>query len=126
MLNTVVLQGRLTSEPEIRYTPNSVAVTSFTIAVDRSYVVSGGDRQTDFFDIVVWRNTAEFVCKNFRKGQMIVVVGELQTREYSDKNNIKRKVVEIIASQAHFCGKKENTTSQPSFGEEPYDDDMPF
>lgn len=126
MLNSVVLQGRLATDPELRYTPSNVAVTSFPIAVERSYVKSGAERQVDFFDVVAWRNTAEFICNNFHKGQAIALVGELQTREYTDKNNIKRKVVEVIASQAHFCDNKVNKTTQTSFDEEPYNDDLPF
>ena len=70
MLNTAILMGRLTSDPELRYTPNNTAVTSFTLAVERSYVKSGTDRQVDFIDVVVWRQTAEFVCKYFHKGQL--------------------------------------------------------
>ena len=68
MLNVAILMGRLVADPEIRHTPNDIAVTSFTIAVDRSYVKSGAERQADFIDIVAWRATAEFVCKYFRKG----------------------------------------------------------
>ena len=69
MLNTVVLMGRLTADPELRHTSNDIAVTSFTLAVDRSYVRSGSERVTDFINVVAWRNTAEFVSKYFNKGQ---------------------------------------------------------
>ena len=85
------------ADPELRHTPNDVAVTSFTIAVDRSYVKSGAERQTDFIDIVAWRNTAEFVCRYFRKGQLMAVQGSIQTRNYTDKEGNKRKAVEIVA-----------------------------
>ena len=97
MLNVAILMGRLVADPEIRHTPNDIAVTSFTIAVDRSYVKSGAERQADFIDIVAWRATAEFVCKYFRKGQMIAVQGSIQTRSYTDKDGNKRKAFEIVA-----------------------------
>lgn len=101
MLNLSVLMGRLTADPELRHTQNDTAVTSFTLAVERSYR-SGEDRQADFIDIVAWRNTAEFVCKYFRKGQMMIVQGSIQTRTYEDKNGSKRKAVEIVAGNVTF------------------------
>ena len=106
MLNTAILMGRLVADPELRHTPNNVAVTSFTIAVDRSYVKSGAERQADFIDIVAWRNTAEFVCKYFRKGQMIALQGSIQTRSYTDSQGIKRKAFEIVAENVHFADSK--------------------
>ena len=80
MLNVVALLGRLTADPELRKTPNGVSVTTFTVAVNRSYVKQGGERQTDFIDVVAWRSTAEFITKYFKKGQMIAVQGSIQTR----------------------------------------------
>ena len=85
MLNQVSLMGRLTADPELRHTPNDVAVTTFTVAVNRSYVKQGAERQADFIDVVAWRNTAEFVCRYFKKGQMIAVTGSIQTRNYQDR-----------------------------------------
>lgn len=154
MLNVAVLMGRLVADPELRHTPNGVSVTSFTIAVDRSYVKSGTERQTDFIDIVAWRNTAEFVCKYFRKGQLAAVQGAIQTRTYTDKDGNKRKAVEIIADNVHFAEPKresgpsgyssarsegneaEHGVQQPApaytngntgdFEEMPSDDDLPF
>lgn len=142
MLNVAILMGRLVEEPELRHTPNNVAVTTFTIAVDRSYVKSGAERQADFIDIVCWRNTAEFVCEYFRKGQMIALQGGIQTRSYTDNQGIKRKAFEIVADNIHFADSKKQesgTQSQPaayapqshySGGYEeilpPYDDDLPF
>ena len=79
--------GRLVADPELRHTSNDISVTSFTVAVDRSYVKSGTDRQADFIDVVAWRSTAEFVCKYFRKGQLIAIQGSIQTRTYVDKDN---------------------------------------
>ena len=95
MLNVAVVMGRLVADPELRHTPSDVAVTSFTLAVDRSYVKSGTERQADFIDVVAWRSTADFVCKYFRKGQMMAVHGSIQTRTYTDKDGNKRKATEI-------------------------------
>ena len=111
MLNTAILMGRLVADPELRHTPNNVAVTSFTIAVDRSYVKAGTERQADFIDIVAWRNTAEFVCRYFRKGQMIALQGSIQTRSYTDSQGIKRKAFEIVAENVHFADSKRDGNS---------------
>lgn len=141
MLNVAILMGRLVEEPELRHTPNNVAVTTFTIAVDRSYVKSGAERQADFIDIVCWRNTAEFVCKYFRKGQMIALQGSIQTRSYTDNQGIKRKAFEIVADNVFFADSKKqesiNQTPQMQYAppayygghfEEPLPDDaaLPF
>lgn len=104
MLNVAIVMGRLVADPELRHTQNDIAVTSFTVAVDRSYVKSGTERQADFIDVVAWRGTADFVCKYFRKGQFIVVQGSLQTRSYTDSQGNKRKAVEIVADNVHFGG----------------------
>ena len=85
MYNKVIIMGRLTADPELRQTPNNISVTSFTVACDRAYSKSA-ERQTDFIDCVAWRSTAEFVCRYFKKGQMIAVNGSIQTRNYVDKN----------------------------------------
>ncbi|MCI1955926.1 MAG: single-stranded DNA-binding protein [Oscillospiraceae bacterium] len=106
MLNVAVLMGRFVADPELRHTPNGVSVTSFTVAVDRSYVRAGAERQTDFIDIVAWRSTAEFVCKYFRKGQLVAVQGSIQTRTYTDKQGTKRKAFEIVADNVHFAEPK--------------------
>lgn len=111
MLNTAILMGRLTADPELRHTPNSIAVTSFTLAVDRSYVRSGSERQTDFIDIVAWRSTAEFVCRYFKKGQLVAVQGSIQTRLYQDKDGNKRKAFEIVADNVHFAEPKRDSSS---------------
>lgn len=106
MLNVSILQGRLVADPELIRTPNDVAVTKFTVAVERSYVKAGEERQADFIDIVAWRNTAEFVCKYFRKGQMTALQGSIQTRTYTDRDGNNRKAVEVVADQVHFCESK--------------------
>lgn len=118
MLNVAVVMGRLVADPEIRHTPNDVAVTSFTLAVDRSYVKSGAERQTDFIDIVAWRGTAEFVCRYFRKGQMMAVHGSIQTRSYTDKEGNKRKAFEIVADDVNFADSKRSDS--PSGGNSSY------
>ena len=113
MLNTAVLMGRLTADPELRHTPNNLAVTSFTLAVDRSYVKSGAERQTDFIDVVAWRSTAEFVCRYFHKGQLVAVQGSIQTRSYTDREGIKRKAFEIVADNGPFAGSHRDFYSNP-------------
>lgn len=132
MLNTAIFMGRLTADPELRHTSGDTAVTSFTVAVDRSYAKAGTDRQADFIDVVAWRSTAEFICKYFTKGQLVAIQGSIQTRNYEDKNGNKRKAVEVIADQAHFAGSKKEQEAgsyeQPGddFKEITADDDLPF
>ncbi len=109
MLNVAVLMGRLVADPELRHTPNNIAVTTFTIAVDRGYAKAGTERQADFIDIVAWRATAEFVCKYFRKGQMIAVEGSIQTRSYTDRDGNKRKAFEIQANNVSFTESKRSS-----------------
>lgn len=103
MLNTIAVMGRLVACPELRKTMNGISTTTFTIACDRSYVAAGKERETDFFDIVAWRGTAEFACRYFRKGQLVAVNGSLQTRSYENKEGKRRKVYEIIADNLHFA-----------------------
>jgi len=108
-MNSVVLMGRLTHSPELKHTPSDVAVVKFTLAVDRGYSKNSEEKVTDFIDIVAWRNTAEFVCKYFKKGQLVAVEGSLQVRNYEGRDGNKRKAFEIVASQVHFAeSKKEN------------------
>lgn len=114
MINTVVLQGRLTADPELKETYNRTPVTSFSIAVDRSYTPEGQERQADFINIVAWRQTAEFICKYFAKGRMIALEGAIQTRNYEDKNGNKRTAFEVVARQVHFCGGKNDNNGQPT------------
>ena len=117
MLNIAVIMGRMVAAPELRTTPSGVSVTSFRVAVDRSYSSrDGGERQTDFIDVVAWRGTAEFVCKYFQKGQMIAVNGRIQTRSYEDKQGNKRTAVEIVADNVNFCGSKRESGGDDSYG----------
>jgi single-strand DNA-binding protein len=102
--------GRFCSDPELKQTQSGISVTSFTLAVDRSYCKQGQERQSDFINIVAWRGTAEFICKYFKKGSMIAAQGSIQTRTYTDKNGIKRKAFEIVADKVNFCGSKSDNT----------------
>lgn len=132
MINNVVLMGRITHDLELKSTANGVNVVSFTLAVERSYAPQGEKRQADFIDCVAWRNTAEFITRYFSKGSMIAVTGEIQTRNYEDKNGNKRKAVEVVVSNASFCGEKNNNTAPnlnvapPASDIEEIDDDLPF
>lgn len=106
MLNRVVLMGRLVADPELKTTNTGVSVTSFRIAVDRSYVKAGAERQADFFDIVAWRSSAEFVCRNFSKGSLIAVDGQLQSRQYQTKDGQNRTAIEVVADNISFTGER--------------------
>lgn len=110
-MNSVCLLGRLTADPELRHTPSQVAVTSFTVAVDRSYTPKGQERQADFIPVVAWRQTAEFVCRYFRKGQRIALQGSLQSRSYTDKDGNKRTAYEVVAEHVFFAESKNGGTA---------------
>lgn len=114
MLNHIVLMGRLTRDPELRRTGSGVAVASFTIAVDRDYAAQGAERETDFVDIVAWRNTAEFVSKYFAKGRMAVVSGRLQIRNWQDKEGNKRRSAEVVADNVYFGDSKREGAADPA------------
>ena len=135
MLNRVILMGRLVSDPELKTTDTGISVTSFRIAVERSYVKQGEERKADFIDIVCWRNTAEFVCRYFNKGSLIGIDGKLQSRTYQAKDGTNRYAVEVVADIASFTGEKEKTYSDSNtpvvstpqaFEEMPLYDDCPF
>ena len=130
MLNVAVVMGRLVAEPELRHTPGDVPVTTVTLAVDRSYVKSGTERQADFLDIVAWRGTAEFICRNFRKGQMMAVKGSIQTRNFTDKDGNKRKAVEIHATDVSFADSKRDNDGgskpAPTYAPASYTSAAPF
>lgn len=106
MLNRVILMGRLTADPELKTTGSGISVTSFSIAVDRSYVKQGEERKADFINIVCWRQTAEFVCRYFGKGSMIALEGQLQTRTYQAKDGTNRYVTEVVADNVSFTGER--------------------
>ena len=130
--NKVILMGRLTAAPELKQTQNGKSVTSFNLAVDRK----GKDTPCDFFTIVAWNQTAEFICKYFGKGQAILVCGELQTRSWTDNNGNKRPATEVLANEVTFCESKKESESNntppynpyaqtPNFDKEK-DNDLPF
>lgn len=107
MLNHVTIMGRMVRDPELRQLDNGTSVTSFSVAVDRSYVdKTTNERQADFLNVVAWRQTAEFVCKYFHQGDMIALEGSLQSRKYTDKDGNNRTAIEIVASNISFCGGK--------------------
>ncbi len=110
MLNTAVIMGRLTADPELRQTPSGVSVTRFSVAVDRGYVKAGEERKTDFINVVCWRQTAEFVTRYFSKGSMIAVQGSIQTGSY-EKDGVKRQTFEIVADNVSFCGSKSESST---------------
>ena len=116
MLNHIVLMGRLTRDPELRRTGSGVAVASFSLAVDRDYAAQGAEKETDFVDIVAWRNTAEFVSKYFTKGRMAVVSGRLQIRNWQDKDGNKRRSAEVVADNVYF-GDSKRDNAEGSFNQ---------
>lgn len=111
--NKVILMGRLTADPELKQTATGLAVTSFSLAVDRKYN-KGEEKQCDFITIVAWKQTAEFICRYFKKGQAMLVCGELQTRTWTDQNGNKRHATEVLASEAAFCESKKETEGYSS------------
>ena len=120
MLNRIVLMGRLTRDPELRRTQSGTAVTSFSIACDRDFKSQGGEKETDFIDIVAWRGTAEFVSKYFTKGRMAIVEGRLQIRDWTDNNGSKRRSAEVIADNIYFGDSKRDSAPSDYDAPPPY------
>ena len=114
MLNKCFLLGRMTKDPEIRRTNGGTAVTSFTLAVDRDFKTNG-EKETDFIEVVAWRNTAEFVSKYFSKGRMAIVEGRLQIRDWTDKNGNKRRTAEVVADNVYFGDSKRENKEEPEY-----------
>lgn len=119
MYNKAILMGRICNDLELKTVQSGVSVLSFRIAVDRAYQAKGEDRKSDFFNIVAWRSTAEFISRYFSKGRMILVEGELQTRQYTDKNGVAQNVVELVVSSAHFTGEKKEQAAPSATQTEP-------
>lgn len=117
MLNHIVLMGRLTRDPELRRTGSGIPVATFTLAVDRDFGSNRetGEKETDFIDIVAWRNTAEFVSKYFAKGRMAVVSGRLQIRNWNDKDGNKRRSAEVVADNVYFGDSKRDGAATGGF-----------
>jgi single-strand DNA-binding protein len=149
MLNKVILQGRLVNDPELKTTRNGTSVTSFRLAVERDFKDQSGQKVTDFFTVIAWRGTAEFVSKYFAKGRMAVVEGQLQSRSYTGSDEARHTAIEVVASNIYFGDSKRDggggagtaqkppAASPPNYGvpqpgedqfEEMYDDDgeLPF
>lgn len=128
--NGVHIMGRITRDLELRHTQSGTAVCQFCVAVTRSFKDTNGEYQSDFIDCVAWRNSAEFITKYFSKGAMIALDGELQTRNYTDKDGNKRKATEVLVSGAAFTGEKREAAAKPTPTEDDYsaitDDDLPF
>ena len=132
-MNKVVLIGRLTRDPEVRYTQtNNTLVASFTLAVNRRFVRQGEERQADFINIVAWSKTGEFCSKYFKKGQQVAVIGRIQTRTWDDEQGQKHYVTEVVAEEVYFAGdkKSESVEDNSFFNNENYNslegDDLPF
>ena len=143
MLNRVVLIGRLTRDPELRFTQSGIAVASFTLAVDRNFKNANGERETDFIDIVVWRQQAENCANYLSKGKLVAVDGSLRIRTYEAQDGSKRKAAEVVADTVRFLSPKDSGTGSGSaaYGAQPPeaspfetgadrdmvgDDDLPF
>ena len=106
-LNKSIISGRLTADPELKSTPSGISVTSFTVAVNRSYRAKNGEQpQADFINVTAWRQTAEFITRHFRKSSSICIVGSIQTRSYTDKQGQKRYATEVVADEAYFVDSK--------------------
>ena len=140
-MNKVILMGRLTRDPEVRYTSNTnTLVASFSLAVNRRFSKPGEERQADFINVVAWNKTGEFCSKWFKKGQQVGVVGRLQTRNWEDENKVKHYVTEVIAEEAYFADSKRenaggaegiestfgNAVSESSEFAPQQEDDLPF
>ena len=119
-LNKIFIIGRIAADLELKNTPSGVAVTSFTVAVNRPKN-KDGDQITDWIDVVAWRNTAEFICKYFSKGSAILIEGTLQTRTYEDKEGKKRKVFEVVANNVDFVESKAKNSDSGNFGANSHD-----
>lgn len=148
MLNVAIIMGRLTADPELRTTPSGVTVVRFRVAVDRRFQKQGAEKQTDFINVVAWRQNAEFVSRYFQRGSMIAVRGSIRMDNYEDKDGNKRTSFEVVADEVSFCGSKAETGTggarqgdqparvQPAasfatggaddFEEIPISDDLPF
>ena len=111
MLNKIIIMGRLTRDPELRRTGSGTSVTSFSLACDRDFKSQSGDKETDFIEVVAWKNTAEFVSKYFSKGRMAVVEGRLQIRDWTDKAGNKRTTAEVVADNVYFADSKRSESN---------------
>lgn len=125
-MNKVIMMGRIVNDLELKTTPSGISVCKFRIAVDRNFQKKGEDRKSDFFNVIAWRNTAEFIVRFFGKGRMILIEGEMQTSQYNDKNGNPATWYEIMVDNAYFTGEKANggnggyaPSDGPGYGEPP-------
>lgn len=126
MLNHIVIMGRLTRDPELRRTQSGTSVTSFSLAVDRDFKSQSGEKETDFIDVVAWRNTAEFASKYFAKGHTAVVEGRLRIRDWTDRNGGKRRSAEVVAEHIYFGdSKRDGDTANTSDAYRQHSDGTP-
>lgn len=138
-MNIIALVGRLTADPELKHTQSGIAVSRFMIAVDRAFTKQGEDKKADFINVVAWRNSAEFLCKYFSKGQRIGVQGSVRTGSYMDTNGIKRYTFEVYADRLEFVERKEQSSSSAGTNDDmgenqadfedmpiPHEEDLPF
>ncbi len=140
-MNNVSLIGRLTADPELKHTQSGISTVRFTIAVDKQFAKQGEERQADFISIVAWRQTAEFICRYFLKGQRIAMTGRIQTGSYTGRDGNKRYTFDVLAENVEFCEPKRSDTTSvvassvptvqsppelPDVTELPSDDDLPF
>ncbi len=135
-MNRVILIGRLTKDPELRYTSSEIANATFSIAVDRPYLGQDGERETDFINIVVWRKQAENCSKYITKGSQVAIEGRIQTRTYDDENGNRKYITEVVADNVQFLNTKKSETTEETQSEDPIvdlnieteftDDEMPF
>lgn len=124
MLNSAIMTGRMVADPELKTTQSNVSVTSFRIAVTRNYKAND-EYPTDFFNVVAWRNTAEFVTKHFRKGDLLTVQGRMEVRKYTDRDGNNREAVELVADSVYFCEKKRSDNNgNGDFEPMPVEDDF--
>lgn len=114
MLNRIIIMGRMVRDPELRTTQSGTSVTSFTLAVNRDFKGQNGEEETDFIDVVAWRQTAEFVCKYFAKGRMAIAEGRLQIREWKDKDGNNRRTAEVVADNVYFGDSKRDEGNAPN------------
>ena len=125
-MNKVILMGRLTRDPEVRYTQNTnTLVASFSLAVNRRFVKQGEERQADFINIVAWNKQGEFCSKYFKKGQQVGVIGRLQTRTWDDQNGTKHYVTEVIAEELYFAEGRRDADGQSASFENTFGTEMP-
>src|SRR5690606_1907883 len=130
MLTKAIIIGRLTKDPELKHTQSGVAVTNFTVAVDRNFKNAQGEYDTDFIPVVVWRQQAEHCCKYLGKGRLVAVAGRIQVRNYDDKDGIRRYITEIVADEVQFLdwGDKNKSDNIPGFSQiiGHSEDELPF